>query len=103
MGWRFRKYINVSPGIRINFGKKRASLSIGGNGLTTNVSKDGIRNTVSLPGTGLSYSSYHKRLEKQDSNKELRPTVLYGVILAIAVFSIAVFFVILTSMLQHGK
>ena len=88
MGFRFRKYFGVLPGVRVNLGKKSVSLSVGGRGLTANISKDGIRKTVSVPGTGLSYSSYHKHRQRQhpetkESENEIRPFVLYGVILAI--------------------
>jgi|SRR5665213_150202 len=83
MGFRFRKYFGVLPGVRVNLGKKRVSVSIGGRGLTANISKDGIRKTVSVPGTGLSYSSYQKHPETKESENEIRPFVLYGVILAI--------------------
>jgi hypothetical protein len=57
MGFRFRKRIRLNKGLYINLGKKSGSVSIGGNGVTTNVSKRGIRNTFSLPGTGLSYQT----------------------------------------------
>lgn len=60
MGLRFRRSIKVLPGVRINLGKKGASLSVGGRGGTLNVGKHGVRSTVGLPGTGLSYSSYQK-------------------------------------------
>jgi hypothetical protein len=83
MGFRFRKYFGVLPGVRVNLGKKRVSVSIGVRGLTANISKDGIRKTASVPGTGLSYSSYQKHPEAKESENEIRPFVLYGVILAI--------------------
>ena len=70
MGFRFRKYFGVLPGIRVNVGKKRVSLSVGVRGLTANISKDGIRTTVSAPGTGLSYSSYQERTEETAPGKE---------------------------------
>ena len=88
MGFRFRKYINVLPGIRINLGKKGVSLSLGGNGLTRNISKHGTRDTVSIPGTGLSYSAYEKHPERQHSDTEVRPVVLYALISAIILLSL---------------
>ena len=54
--FRFRRRITLLPGIRVNLSKTGASLSAGPRGLTTNISKRGIRNTASLPGTGLSYT-----------------------------------------------
>ena len=56
MGFGFRKSFKVAPGVRLNVGKTRSSLSIGGKGLTANVSKRGAKTTASIPGTGLSYT-----------------------------------------------
>jgi Protein of unknown function (DUF4236) len=61
MGLRFRRSIRLFPGLRINLGKKGASLSLGGRGATVNLSAKGTRTTVGLPGTGLSYSHYELR------------------------------------------
>lgn len=64
MGFRFRKSVRIAPGVRINLGKKKASLSIGGRGATVNLSDRGVKTTVGIPGTGMSYvddpsSKYH--------------------------------------------
>lgn len=57
MGYfRFRRRIKLLPGIRVNVSKTGASISAGPRGLTTNISRRGIRNTVGIPGTGLSYT-----------------------------------------------
>jgi hypothetical protein len=57
MGFRFRKRIRLAKGVYWNLGKKGSSLSIGGRGATVNVSKKGVRDTLSVPGTGLSYQT----------------------------------------------
>lgn len=58
MGIRFRKSVKVAPGVRLNIGKKSASISVGGKGFHTSVSTTGRRtNTVGIPGTGISYVS----------------------------------------------
>jgi hypothetical protein len=101
MGFRFRKYFGVLPGVRVNLGKKRVSVSIGGRGLTANISNDGVRKTVSLPGTGLSYSNYQKHSEKQVSENEIRPATLYAVIFAIV--AIAAVIVAVIVMLLKGN
>lgn len=56
MGWRFRRSIKIAPGVRLNFGKKSASVRIGGRGFGVTKSTTG-RTTVSsgIPGTGLYY------------------------------------------------
>jgi hypothetical protein len=101
MGFRFRKYFGVLPSVRVNLGKKGVSVSIGGRGLTANVSKDGIRKTVSLPGTGLSYSSYQKHSEKKVSENEIRPAVLYAVIFAIVAIA-AIIVAVIVMLLKNN-
>ncbi len=54
MSFRFRKCVKILPGIWINLSKKGGSLSVGGHGLTAKISKKGVRETVGLPGTGIS-------------------------------------------------
>ncbi|ANW00097.1 DUF4236 domain-containing protein [Bradyrhizobium icense] len=57
MGLRFRKSIKLIPGVRLNIGLRRSSLSFGGKGFTYNVGSSGpSRLTVGFPGSGLSYS-----------------------------------------------
>jgi Protein of unknown function (DUF4236) len=57
MGLRFRRSIKLVPGVRLNVGLRRTSLSIGGKGFTYNVGSNGSRVTVGIPGSGLSYST----------------------------------------------
>jgi hypothetical protein len=58
MGLRFRKSIRLIPGVRLNVGLRRSSLSFGGKGFTYNVGSNGPpRLTVGIPGSGLSYST----------------------------------------------
>ena len=57
MGFRFHRSVRLAKGLRLNFSKSGASLSVGGPGATVNLGRRGPRATVGLPGTGLSYSS----------------------------------------------
>ncbi|MHC2535271.1 DUF4236 domain-containing protein [Bradyrhizobium diazoefficiens] len=58
MGLRFRRSIKLIPGVRLNVGLRRSSLSFGGKGFTYNVGTNGpSRLTVGIPGSGLSYST----------------------------------------------
>lgn len=61
MGFRFRRTIKIGGGIRLNVSKSGVSTSIGRKGFTKNFSKKGTRTTVSIPGSGLSYSTYRPR------------------------------------------
>ena len=55
--FRFRRSIRLMPGIRINLGKRSASVSIGVQGAHVTLGgPQGTRTTVGLPGTGLSYT-----------------------------------------------
>lgn len=53
MAWRFRKYINVAPGVKMNLSKSGVSTTIGKKGVSVNVGKDGAYLNTSIPGTGL--------------------------------------------------
>jgi len=59
MGYfRFRRSIRLAPGIRINLGKRSASMSVGVRGAhMTFGGPRGTRSTVGLSGTGLSYTA----------------------------------------------
>lgn len=60
MGMKFRKSVKIAPGVRVNFNKKSVGLSVGGKGARVSVNSSGrVTKTVSLPGTGLSYSDSH--------------------------------------------
>jgi hypothetical protein len=56
MGLRFRKILKIAPGLWINLSKSGGSLSVGGKGATLNIGRDGVRSTLGVPGSGLSYS-----------------------------------------------
>ena len=57
MGIRFRKSVKICKGVKINFSKSGASLSLGGRGHSLNFGKRGTRSTIGIPGTGISYST----------------------------------------------
>ena len=86
MGFRFRKSIPIIPGFRINLGKRSASLSVGGKGLTTNISAKGVRNTISLPGTGLSYSTYQKNVQPVGTAaRSFKKVFIWAIVIAVIV------------------
>ena len=57
MGMRFRKSVKICKGVKMNFSKSGASLSLGGRGHSVNFGGHGAKATVGIPGTGLSYST----------------------------------------------
>jgi Protein of unknown function (DUF4236) len=55
MGFRFHKRIRILKGLYVNLGSKKGPpVSVGGHGVTTNISGRGVHETFSLPGTGIS-------------------------------------------------
>src|SRR5260221_11280088 len=56
MGFRFRRSIRILPGLRLNMGKRGVSASVGVRGAHVTVGHGKIRETVGVPGTGLSYT-----------------------------------------------
>jgi hypothetical protein len=56
MGLRFRRSIRILPGLRLNLGKRGTSVSVGVRGAHLTVGHGQARETVGLPGTGLSYT-----------------------------------------------
>jgi hypothetical protein len=51
-----RRSIRIFPGLRLNIGKRGISTTIGGRGAHVTVGHGQVRETVGLPGTGLSYT-----------------------------------------------
>lgn len=78
MGFRFRKSIKIAPGVRVNFGKKGGSISVGGRGNSVNFGSRGVYSNVGIPGTGLSYrskiggntSSQQKRIQSKSPSPQ---------------------------------
>src|ERR1017187_1118579 len=56
MGFRFRRSFKLLPGVRVNLGKRGASVTAGIRGAHITHGVSGTRATVGLPGTGMSYS-----------------------------------------------
>ena len=71
MGLNFRKTITILPGVRINIGKKSASVSFGKRGARHTISTTGKRTTtVDIPGSGISYTHNHTSAKKKKKKKK---------------------------------
>lgn len=57
MPLRFRRSIRILPGLRLNLGKRGVSTSFGIRGMHVTLGHGKVRETVGLPGTGLSYTT----------------------------------------------
>jgi hypothetical protein len=58
MGLRFRRTMQVIPGLRLNLSRSGPSVSFGPRGLHYTVGTKGTRATVGIPGSGLFWTSY---------------------------------------------
>jgi hypothetical protein len=56
MGLRFRKTFSILPGVKLNIGKKSASVRVGVKGLGFTAGTAGHTVSASLPGSGFSVS-----------------------------------------------
>jgi len=71
MPTRFRRTFTIFPGVKVNVSKGGMSISVGKKGFTLNFSKRGVRQTVGLPGSGISHTSYlYKSDDDNDEEKE---------------------------------
>ncbi len=68
MPTRFRRSFNILPGVKVNVSKTGISFTVGAKGYHLNFSNRGVRQTVGLPGSGLSNTSY---IVKNDSKSEI--------------------------------
>jgi hypothetical protein len=59
--FRFRRSLKIIPGVRLNLGKRGASVSVGRKGFHYTIGPKNSRTTIGIPGTGLSYTQVHKR------------------------------------------
>ena len=65
MGFRMRRSFSIVPGVRVNLSGRSVGLTVGGKcARTTLNSRTGTHTSVSLPGTGLSYTTAHRRVAK---------------------------------------
>lgn len=74
VGFRFRRSVKLLPGIRLNFSKSGISTSLGGRGASINIGPKGIRKTVGIPGSGMSYSTFSSHGSNADAASDSTPS-----------------------------
>ena len=79
MGFRFRKSVNLGGGLRVNLSTKGIGYSWGVKGYRVTKTADGrTRQTVSIPGTGISYVDEHgPRRESSETAAQPHPVDPY--------------------------
>jgi hypothetical protein len=100
MRFRFRRSIRVLPWLRLNIGNRGSSVSIGGRGAHVTLGHGQVRETVGLPGTGLSYTTVHETHGEapgaeqapavSDVSPQARPLSLGRALAALLVFLVMV-------------
>jgi hypothetical protein len=76
MGWRFRRSLRILPGVRVNISKRGlSSVSVGRRGLTLNMGRRGVKETIGLPGTGISYTTPVQHLPSAEHHAPAPDTV----------------------------
>ncbi|OLS02604.1 DUF4236 domain-containing protein [Tissierella creatinophila] len=80
MGFRYRKSIKIAPGVKLNLGKKSASVSFGVKGARQTISTTGRKTTtVGIPGSGLYYTkSSSSKNTKANKNNSYVPNNTYS-------------------------
>jgi len=68
---RFRRTFTLFPGVKVNVSKGGMSITVGRKGFHLNFSKQGVRQTTGLPGSGISHTSYlFKNSEEEEKNEQ---------------------------------
>jgi hypothetical protein len=69
---RFRRTFQLFPGVKVNVSKGGISFTVGTRGYHLNFSNRGVKQTVGVPGTGVSHSTYlfEDDDEEQKENKD---------------------------------
>jgi Protein of unknown function (DUF4236) len=103
MGLRFRKRLRLLPGLYVNLSKSGASVSVGGHGFTENISRRGVRTTLSIPGTGLSYTTrtakwrWPQPMTEEEGRENSAAFAAIGKTIAVLIFLLALFAVIMAA------
>lgn len=63
MGFRFRRSLNIAPGLRLNLSRGDLSATMGPRGAHITVGPRGSAASIGLPGTGISYRQSFKDCE----------------------------------------
>ena len=76
MSLRFRRSLRLAPGIRMNFGMRGASLSLGGRGSGVTFGSRGVTSHFGIPGTGLSLQQRSGTGRRTSPRAAVRTTTL---------------------------
>ena len=94
MGYfRFRRSFRLFPGVRLNLSRSGVSTSIGRRGLWFTSGPRGTRETVGIPGTGISYTEQQSLSQEKEApqlgGRTIGRLLLWAVFLAVALVVLA--------------
>jgi hypothetical protein len=95
MGWRIRRSVKLGP-LRLTASKSGLGVSVGVKGARVGISGDGrVRETLSVPGTGISYVEEHRagrrrHVEQQPAQRVSPGYFLLGFAALVAVIALGV-------------
>ncbi len=95
MGLRFRKSISFGKFFRLNLSKSGVSLGMDPPGLNVNIGPRGVRQTIGLPGTGLSYQETHQWPKSTEVTPEPSPQEVSNAELGWKIIGIALAIIVL--------
>ena len=79
MGFRLRKSIKLGGGFKLNFSKSGVGISGGVKGARVGIGPRGVRTSLSVPGTGMSYVS-ERRLKGSPVKQPAQPNEIHTTI-----------------------
>lgn len=71
---RFRRTFTLFPGVKVNVSKGGMSITVGRKGFHLNFSRQGVRQTTGLPGSGISHTSYLYKNDDEEEEKSKKDT-----------------------------
>lgn len=99
MSLRFRRRIQIVPGVHVNLGLHGVGLSVGPRGLHVGVNRRGMYTSAGIPGTGL-YAVHHVRgaSDEHPSVAGNAAGCVVGLLVGIALFIVLL---VVVAMSQH--
>jgi hypothetical protein len=91
MALRFRRRIQIVPGVHLNLGLHGAGLSVGPRGLHIGVNRRGMYTSAGIPGTGI-YAVHHVR-SSQAGHPDVAGNAagfLVGILVVVAIVAVLV-------------
>jgi hypothetical protein len=89
MGFRFHRSLKILPGVRLNFSGSGISTSIGGRGAHVTFGHGRVRETIGVPGTGISYTTSRRTRNSSGSTRPNNGLGIGGWILVLFISMLA--------------